>query len=133
MESAFRKACLLYVMNKNKWNKDIAAFMRWTFEYDMWIKFKVFGEMAAKAFGDDKPQKSHHGPENLLEKLNKEFTLDDLIYVRNKGNNPEEIKKAVNLASQWKSRGWIAYSDDKDGKRLYIKQDAYLADVSRVA
>ena len=133
VESAFRKACLLYVMNKNKWNKDIAAFMRWTFEYDMWIKFKVFGEMAAKAFGDDKPQKSHHGPENLLEKLNKEFTLDDLIYVRNKGNNPEEIKKAVNLASQWKSRGWIAYSDDKDGKRLYIKQDAYLADVSRVA
>ncbi len=133
VESAFRKACLLYIMNGNKWNKDIAAFMRWLFEYDMWVKFEYFGEMLAKAFGDDAPQKTHHGPNNLLEQLNDEFTLDDLIHVRNKGNSKEERDKAINLASQWKGRGWIEYTKADDGTKVYKKTAGCLTSMKSVA
>ena len=133
VESAFRKACLLYIMNGNKWNKDIEAFMRWTFEYDMWVKMKFFGEMAAEAFGDNKVYKSRRGPENLLDKLNDVFTLDDLVRVRNKGYDDDQVEKAANLASQWKRRGLIDYVVRPDGTKDYKKSEAYLATLNRAA
>ena len=127
VESAFRKACLLYVMNNRKWNQSIADFMRWTFEYDMWVKMRVFGEMAAEAFGDIASPKVHKGPANLLEQLNDAFSIDDLLKVRNKGTSPDQVEKATNLVSQWKKRGFIEYVVNADGTKDYKKTETYLA------
>ena len=133
VESAFRKACLLYIMNGNKWNKDIAAFMRWTFEYDMWIKMKVFGEMVAEAFGDIKTSRPRRGPENLLDQLNDVFTMEELLRVRNKGTDREEMEKAANLLSKWKGRGWIEYVIKEDGSKTYKKTETYLTSMKSAA
>lgn len=100
---AFRKACLLYVANGNKWEKSIEGFCRWSLHYDLYLKLKFFGDLIRQA--DSQTHTSHRGPRNLLELLPQEFTRQQAIHVRLQAGKGEE--GTSNMLSQWKSRGYI--------------------------
>ena len=116
---AFRKAILLYIMNNYKWSKEIAEFVRWSFDYDLWVKMYLFGELLNKEFG--RPTRTlAPGCTNIMEHLNDSFTEEEYmaLYIKlgKKGKNPK------NLLAQWKTRGWIEFVEDQ---KLYVKTQLY--------
>ena len=134
VESAFRKGCLLYIMNDYKWTKEIGAFMRWAFEYDMWCKFTIFPDMAAKELGDATPVSRRHGPSNLLQKLNDTFTRDEVRLIReihNQKKDDDNGKGVVNLISQWRRRGWVEVVEGK--KDVWYKTQKYFDSIGTAA
>lgn len=134
VESAFRKGCLLYIMNDYKWTKEIGAFMRWAFEYDMWCKFTIFPDMAAKELGDATPVSRRHGPSNLLQKLNDTFTRNEVRLIReihNQKKDDDNGKGVVNLISQWRRRGWVEAVEGK--KDAWYKTQKYFDSIGTAA
>jgi len=120
---AFRKACLLYVANGMKWEKNIESFCRWSLHYDLWLKLHFFGDMIRKA--GEKMQTSKRGPRNLLEQMPTDaegsFSYSDAIATRLKNNKSEE--GTANMLSQWKTRGYIEALPDGRFKKLPLKGD----------
>jgi hypothetical protein len=104
--SAFKRGMVLYLMNGQKWCKEIEDFVRWSFHYDMWCKMWIFGEKMRRAMDLDKAVMVP-GRRNLMEFLNDSFTLDDLNTVRRaqgmKGDGSAQIRK-------WLSRGYCTFN-----------------------
>ena len=104
--SAFKRGMVLYLMNDQKWCKEIEDFVRWSFHYDMWCKMWIFGEKMRRAMDLDKAVMVP-GRRNLMEFLNDSFTLDDLNTVRRaqgmKGDGSAQIRK-------WLSRGYCTFN-----------------------
>ena len=89
---AFRKACLLYVANGNKWEKAIEDFCRWSLFYDLYLKMIFFGEQIRHA--DDDIPTSKRGPQNLLDFLPETFSVEEAKRVRQKqGMDTEKTVK----------------------------------------
>ena len=118
---AFRKACILYVMNGCKWSRDIEDFCRWSFDYDMWCKMSLFSE----ALGEDmeiERQVARGGMANMLDLLPDEFTREECRSMRiqqgKKNPNPKD------QLGQWTKRGFISYDEVT---RKYYKTQKYLS------
>ena len=118
---AFRKACILYVMNGCKWSRDIEDFCRWSFDYDMWCKMNLFSE----ALGEDmeiEKQVARGGMANMLDLLSDEFTREECRSMRiqqgKKNPNPKD------QLGQWTKRGFISYDEVT---RKYYKTQKYLS------
>ena len=125
VEIAFRKACLLYVMNGRKWSNAIEEFCRWSFEYDMWCKFSIFGELAAKEFGDEDSPSAHRGPSNQLDELSDIFTWDQVSDLR-RSKKKYDNAGTTKLIGVWRYRGYIEPVDDDPKCRTYRKTEKYL-------
>ena len=118
---AFRKACILYVMNGCKWSRDIEDFCRWSFDYDMWCKMSLFSE----ALDEDRELEqrvAHRGMANMLDLLPSEFTREECRIVRiqqgKKNPNPKD------QLAQWTKRGFITYDEVE---KMYHKTNKYLS------
>ena len=112
---AFRKACLLYVANGNKWEKSIEDFCRWSLFYDLYLKMIFFGEQIRHA--DDDIPTSKRGPQNLLDFLPETFSVEEAKRVRQKQGMDTE--KTVKMISTWKSRGYVIQISDFSFKKAY--------------
>ena len=112
---AFRKACLLYVANGNKWEKAIEGFCRWSLFYDLYLKMIFFGEQIRHA--DDDIPTSKRGPQNLLDFLPETFSVEEAKRVRQKQGMDTE--KTVKMISTWKSRGYVIQISDFSFKKAY--------------
>ena len=107
---AFRKACLLYVANGNKWEKAIENFCRWSLFYDLYLKMMFFGEQIRHA--DDDIPTSKRGPQSLLDFLPDDFSLDDAKRVRRKEGLNNEGDSCIRMIRNWVNRGFvIQYSE----------------------
>ena len=107
---AFRKACLLYVANGNKWEKAIEEFCRWSLFYDLYLKMMFFGEQIRHA--DDDIPTSKRGPQSLLDFLPDDFSLDDAKRVRRKEGLNNEGDSCIRMIRNWVNRGFvIQYSE----------------------
>ena len=118
---AFRKACILYVMNGSKWSRDIEDFCRWSFDYDMWCKMSLFSE----ALNEDREiekKVAHGGMANNLDLLPDAFTREECRSMRiqqgKKNPNPKD------QLAQWTKRGFITYNEVT---RKYHKTQKYLS------
>ena len=118
---AFRKACILYVMNGSKWSRDIDDFCRWSFDYDMWCKMSLFSE----ALNEDREiekKVAHGGMANNLDLLPDAFTREECRSMRiqqgKKNPNPKD------QLAQWTKRGFITYNEVT---RKYHKTQKYLS------
>ncbi len=100
---AFRKACLLYSANGNKWEKAIEGFCRWSLHYDLWLKLHFFGDLIRNA--GSQIHTSHRGPSNLLDLLPQTFKYQDAVNVRMQIG--KDAEHAANMLSQWVHRGYI--------------------------
>ena len=104
---AFRKACLLYVANGNKWEKAIEDFCRWSLFYDLYLKMIFFGEQIRHA--DDDIPTSKRGPQNLLDFLPETFSVEEA----------KRVRQTVKMISTWKSRGYVIQISDFSFKKAY--------------
>jgi hypothetical protein len=97
---------VLYLLNGEKWCKEIEEFVRWSFHYDMWCKMWIFGEKMRRAMELDKAVMVP-GRRNLMEFLQDNFTLDDLNTVRRaqgmKGDGSAQLRK-------WVQRGYCTFN-----------------------
>ena len=118
--SAFKRGMVLYLLNGQKWCKEIEEFVRWSFHYDMWCKMWIFGETMRHAMDLDKAVMLP-GRRNLMELLPDTFLLEDLSAVRRaqgmKGDGSTLLRK-------WVSRGYCTY--DPVTKK-YTKSPQFLA------
>jgi hypothetical protein len=118
---AFRKACILYVMNGCKWSRDIDDFCRWSFDYDMWCKMSLFSE----ALDEDRELEervARGGMANMLDLLPDAFTREECRSMRiqqgKRNPNPKD------QLAQWTKRGFIVWQEDT---KMYRKTDKYLS------
>ena len=126
---AWLKACVLYVANGCRWEKQIDDFARWSLRYDLWCKLQLFGQMIYDADNDSSsmPRTAPRGPKNLLEMLPEEFTAADYMRVRQAEgfdcDNANTVRCALN---QWVHRGYIVRidteSDDDDNNSKIFRK-----------
>ena len=119
---AYLKACVLYVANGMKWEKNIEDFIRWSERYDLWCKLKLFGQMIYDADNDntDHPKTAPHGPKNMLEMLPDTFTMDDYVKLRRQEGYEDDNNRRVNIAiNQWVHRGYIVRLREEEGDYNY--------------
>ena len=116
---AFRKSMLLYIMCGMKWSREIEDFITWSFDYDMWCKMCLLGDVIKEKLERDsrimKP-----GVPCMLEQLNDTFTRDEYNVIE-RAQCPNTTQPG-NLLSKWKSRGWVEYNDEL---KIYVKTQAY--------
>ena len=116
---AFRKSILLYIMCGMKWSKEIEDFITWTFDYDMWCKMCLMGNIIKeKLERDSKIMKP--GLPCMLEQLGDTFTREE-YNVLERAECPN-IKQRGNLLSKWKSRGWIEQNTELN---IFVKTQEY--------
>ena len=117
--SAFKRGMVLYLLNGQKWTRDIEEFVRWSFHYDMWCKMWIFGEKMRRAMDLDKAVMVP-GRRNLMEFLQDTFTLDDLNIVRRaqgmKGDGSALLRK-------WVHRGYCFFNS---ATQQYTKSKEFL-------
>ena len=108
---AWLKACVLYVANGQKWERSIEDFVRWSLKYDLWCKMEFFGA-AIEAASTDTERTNKRGPQNLLELLPDEFTIDDAKRVRQQQGMSNEGNKCQNMIRQWVFRKYVLQITD---------------------
>ena len=101
---AWLKACVLYVANGCQWEKQIEDFTRWSLQYDLWCKMQFFGEDIEKA-NQEGERIGTRGPQNMLELLPDEFTLEDAKQVRIRCG--KDAKKALSMVRNWVNRKYV--------------------------
>ena len=118
--SAWKAGCILWVLNKQTWTKQIGELVEWLVYHDIWSKLQLFGEQLNKE-GAENGNSKNNGPKNMLEELPDTFNEAQIIALRLKlGKNEEGTKVQLRL---WKSRGFITFSEETG---LYSKTEAYL-------
>lgn len=105
--NAWKKGCVLYILNGQTWTKAMSEFVEWLMYYDLWSKNQIFDDMLKD--GDTcvvEAQKS--GPKNMLENLPDTFNEAQLEALRATMDKPKEgTKRQLRV---WMSRGFITYS-----------------------
>ncbi len=116
---AWLKGMVLYVAHGYKWSKEIADFVRWTEQYNLWCKMLYFGQQLEKELREENEIQRQSGPQNLLELLSDEFTKEQYRQMRQsqgkRGDGDGTLRS-------WQSRGYIVY-DEVSGR--YCKTEEY--------
>jgi hypothetical protein len=107
---AWLKACVLYVANGCKWERQIEDFIRWSLNYDLFCKMAFFGADIEKANGTDESRIGTRGPVNLLESLPDTFTVDDATRLRRSLNM--DTRNTVKMIRNWKNRGYVTQNSE---------------------
>ena len=116
---AWLKGMVLYVAHGYKWSKEIADFVRWTQQYNLWCKMLYFGQQLEKELREEVEIQRQSGPQNLLELLPDEFTKPEYYQMRQQQG---KSGSGDGTLRSWQSRGYIVY-DEVSGR--YCKTEAY--------
>ena len=116
---AWLKGMVLYVAHGYKWSKEIADFVRWTQQYNLWCKMLYFGQQLEKELREEVEIQRQSGPQNLLELLPDEFTKDQYRQMRQQQG---KSGSGDGTLRSWQSRGHIVY-DEVSGR--YCKTEEY--------
>ena len=117
---AWLKGMVLYVAQGYNWTKEIAEFVRWSQQYNLWCKMLYFGQQLENELREEVEIQRQSGPRNLLELLPDEFTREQYHQMRQSqgkgGDGDSTLRK-------WVTRGHIVY-DEASGR--YCKTEAYM-------
>ena len=116
---AWLKGMVLYVAHGNKWSKEIAEFVRWTQQYNLWCKMLYFGQQLEKELREEVEIQRQSGPLNLLELLPDEFTKEQYYQMRQQQG---KTGSGDGTLRSWQSRGYIVY-DELSGR--FCKTETY--------
>ena len=114
---AWLKACVLYVANGMKWEKSIEDFVKWSLDYDLWCKMQFFGEDIEKANREGE-RVGKRGPQNLLELLPEEFTLEDAKRVRRVQGLNNDGYRAIRMIRTWINRSYVIQNTEYSFKKV---------------
>jgi hypothetical protein len=116
---AWLKGMVLYVAHGFKWSKEIANFVRWSQQYNLWCKLLYFGQQLEKELREEVEIQRQSGPQNLLELLPDEFSREQYYLMRQSqgkaGNGDSTLRT-------WMSRNYL-YFDTATGN--YCKTEEY--------
>lgn len=110
---AWLKGMVLYLLNKERWNKQIEDYVRWSLRYDLWCKMRIFGSQMENEIDEEKNSPTNMRQNNLLNQLPETFTLNDMRSLRKP--NGSVIKYPLDLVKKWQARGYVKY-DEKSGE-----------------
>ncbi len=117
---AWLKGMVLYVAHGYRWTKEIADFVRWSEQYNLWCKMLYFGQQLEAELREELEIQRQSGPQNLLELLPDEFSKEQYQLMRQSqgrtGNGDGTLRS-------WACRGYIA-ADAASGR--YVKTEEYL-------
>ncbi len=116
---AWLKGMVLYVAHGYKWSHEIAEFVRWTQQYNLWCKMLYFGQQLERELREEMEIQRQSGPQNLLELLPDEFTKEQYYQMRQQQG---KTGSGDGTLRSWQSRGYIAY-DEVTGR--YCKTETY--------
>ena len=116
---AWLKGMVLYVAHGYKWSKEIANFVRWTEQYNLWCKMLYFGQQLEKELREEMEIQRQSGPQNLLELLPDEFNKEQYRLMRQQQGRDGDGEATLR---QWVSRGHIVF-DEVSGR--YCKTETY--------
>lgn len=118
--NAWKKGCVLYILNGQVWTRTMGDFVEWLVYYDLWSKMQIFGDLlhgGDSSLGE--AQKS--GPKNMLGDLPDTFNEAQLEALRLSMDKPKEgTRRQLRV---WTSRGFITFCRQTG---LYSKTTAYL-------
>lgn len=117
---AWLKGMVLYVAQGYKWTKEIAEFVRWSQQYNLWCKMLYFGQQLEQELREEVEIQRQSGPRNLLELLPDEFTREQYRQMRQSQGKAGDGEGTLR---KWATRGHIAY-DEASGR--YCKTEGYL-------
>ena len=105
---AWLKGMVLYVAHGYKWSKEIAEFVRWTQQYNLWCKMLYFGQQLERELREEIEIQRQSGPQNLLELLPDEFTREQYHQMRQQQGRSGDGESTLRV---WQNRGYIVYDD----------------------
>ena len=116
---AWLKGMVLYVAHGCKWSREIADFVRWSQQYNLWCKMLYFGQQLEHELREEQDIQRQSGPQNLLDLLPDEFTKEEYYHMRSQQGKTGSGDSTLRC---WHSRGYIDY-DEVSGR--YCKTKAY--------
>ena len=116
---AWLKGMVLYVAHGYKWSREIADFVRWSQQYNLWCKMLYFGQQLEKELREEVEIQRQSGPQNLLELLPDEFTREQYYQMRQSQGRTADGDSTLRV---WTKRGHIVF-DVTTGR--YRKTEAY--------
>ena len=122
---AWLKGMVLYVAQGYKWSKEIADFVRWTQQYNLWCKMLYFGQQLEQELREEDEIQQQSGPQNMLELMDDEFTREEYRQMRQSQRRQGDGDSTLRV---WTKRGYIFF-DETTGR--YCKTEAYKRKYSR--
>ena len=116
---AWLKGMVLYVAQGYKWSKEIADFVRWTQQYNLWCKMLYFGQQLEQELREEDEIQQQSGPQNMLELMDDEFTREEYRQMRQSQRRQGDGDSTLRV---WTKRGYIFF-DETTGR--YCKTEAY--------
>ena len=116
---AWLKGMLLFVAHGYCWSKEIAEFVRWSQQYNLWCKMLYFGQQLERELREEVEIQHQSGPQNLLELLPDEFSRDQYRQMRGSMGRKGDGESTLRT---WATRGYIAYDDVSS---RYCKTESY--------
>ena len=116
---AWLKGMVLYVAHGYKWSKEIADFVRWSQQYNLWCKMLYFGQQLEKELREEIEIQRQSGPQNLLSLLPDEFTKEQYRLMRQQQGKSSDGDAALR---QWVKRGHIVFDE---ANNCYSKTNVY--------
>ena len=104
---AYLKAMVLYVAQGYHWSEDIAEYVRWSEQMDLWCKMRFFGTQLEEEILQEVKQ-INASPQNLLFTLPDEFTYEQFLRHRQQQGKCGDGK---NTLRTWKHRGYVVYDE----------------------
>lgn len=102
---AFLKGMVLYLLNKERWTKEIEEYVRWSLRYDLWCKMRIFGNQLESEIEEEQENSNSVRQNNLLNLLPQEFSISEMKSLRKP--NGSTIKNAADLLKKWIHRGYV--------------------------
>ena len=114
---AYLKAMVLYIL-EGEWSERIADFVQWSFEYDMCVKMKFFGEEAIRDFAGVTLGTAPIPTSVVkLEELPNPFTREDYLQKRQQ-HGLATLGDPWGTIRSWRRRGCIVQNEDGSYTRL---------------
>ena len=104
---AWLKGMVLYVAHGYKWSREIADFVRWSEQYNLWCKMLYFGQQLERELREELEIQSQSGPQNLLNNLPDEFTKEQYRQMRQQHGKKGDGESTLRT---WATRGLQRYS-----------------------
>lgn len=118
--SAWKAGCILWILNRQSWTRNMAAMVEWLVYHDLWSKMRIFADLLGQD-ADSTSEAQRRGPKNLLDDLSNPFNEAQLEALRiSLGKSKEGTK---NQLYKWVHRKFITYSAQTG---LYSKTQEYL-------
>ena len=103
---AWLKGMVLYVAHGYKWSKEIADFVRWSEQYDLWCKMLYFGKQLERELHEEMEIQRQSGPQNQLELLPDQFTREQYLLMRQSQGKSGD---GASTLRTWTSRKYIYF------------------------